>query len=265
VQPVVPRSPFASTQTSKLVESSNRKIIYADILTAEVTTMGEPTRVRSPLLEGLLDLGQGAFASSGRPLSVVEESLLRDVFKQSVDYDPVRIAQTGLGAEGRPYTFGNTIRIPPKTDFVTRTLVHEMTHVWQYQTKGTGYLSDSIWHQATGSDAYRVVLAAGRSIHGYTAEQQAVIVESYYVDTQRSPKQEADTTEYNPEKELLPPLGWSLLPDVIRMLGEVQRARPISRDDRLKERLFGPGQNPPPSPGDRWQPNVLPLLRIEFD
>ena len=226
--------------------------------------MGDPVRVRSPLVEGLLVLGQGALANPGRTLTTTEEMILRGVFKDSLDYDSVRIALTNIGAAGRPYTFANTIRIPPKTDFNSRTLVHECTHVWQYQTKGSGYLSDSGWHQMVDKSAYAVKLVGGQSLYGYTAEQQAVIVESYYADQQNKPKVPATEIEYDPSQTTDPPLGWSLLPDVIRMIGELQRARPISDQARLQDRLYGPGPLPRDDSPDRRLEPMVPIIRLEF-
>jgi hypothetical protein len=240
--------------------------------------MGDSIRVRSPLAEGLLVLGQGALAKPGRTLTVQEETLLRSIFKDSIDYDVIRVALTDVAVNGRPYTLANTIRVPPapappsgqppQPNFTPRTLVHETTHVWQYQTQGSGYISDSMWHQVVeGSDAYRVTLAAGRSIYSYSAERQAVIVEGYYVDLMQKPQQAASATDWDPNTSWLPPLGWSLLPDVVRMIGEIQRARPLSNNEAIQERIFGPGWNAPnnlpPSPGGE-RSEVLPILRIEF-
>src|SRR5579864_3510793 len=172
--------------------------------------MGNSTRVRSPLVEDLLVRGQGAFTKNGRTLTVSEESLLRDIFVDSIDYDLIRVALTNLGVKGRPYTFGNTIRVPPQSKLTPRTLVHETTHVWQYQTQGSGYLSNSGWHQMVdGDEAYHVTLAAGQSIYSYAAERQAVIVEAYFVDAARKPKQPAGQTDYDPYNDPDVPLGWS--------------------------------------------------------
>ena len=231
--------------------------------------MGNPTRVRSPLVEDLLVIGQGAFAKPGRTLTVTEEALLRNIFGDSVAYDLIRVALTNLGAKGRPYTLGNTIRVPPQSNLTPRTLVHETTHVWQFQTQGSGYLSDSGWHQMVeGDEAYHVTLASGRSIYSYTAERQAIIVEAYFVDVGRNPKQPADQTDYDPYNDSQVPMGWSLLPDVIRMIKEVRQARPMSNTESYQERMFGPGwnrrDNLPPSTG-REPTEILPILRIEFD
>jgi hypothetical protein len=216
------------------------------------------------LAEGLIVLGQRTLTNTVRGLTVTEEMLLRNIFKSSVDYDQIQVATTNVGANGRPYTFANTIRIPPDSDFNTRTLVHETTHVWQYQTKGSWYISDSAWHQLVDKSAYSVKLIPGQSLCAYTAEQQAVIVEAYYADQQANPLSPATTMTFDPSQILNPPLGWSLLPDVVRMIAELQRARPISDQARLEERMFGPGGVPRENPGSPKFDPVVPILRIEF-
>ena len=227
--------------------------------------MGSRTRVRSPLIEGIIVLGQKAFTNTVRNLTVKEEMLLRTIFQGSIDYDQIEIATTNIGAGGRPYTFANTIRIPPHSNFNERTLVHETTHVWQYQTKGSGYISDSAWHQVVDKSAYNVQLVADQPLSAYPAEHQAVIVEAYYVDQQANPTSPAKETCYDPSKTYTPPLGWSLLPDVVRMIGELQRAIPISDQARFNDRLFGPGALPDDAPGSPKLDAVVPILRLEFD
>jgi hypothetical protein len=226
--------------------------------------MGNGPYVGSPLVEGFLVLGQKTLTNTVRNLSVTEKLLLRNIFKDSINYDKVQIATTNVGAEGRPYTFANTIRIPPHTDFNTQTLVHEATHVWQYQTKGSGYISDSAWHQLVDKSAYSVTLIPRQSLSAYTAEQQAVIVEGYYVDQQANPVSPAKATTYDRSQVDAPPLGWSLLLDVVRMIAELQRTRPISDQAKYEERLFGPGGVPKQLPGSPNIDPVVPILRIEF-
>jgi hypothetical protein len=86
------------------------------------------------------------------------------------------------------------------------TLVHELVHVWQYQKNGGAYISDSLWHQSKAlltegsrGGAYDVTLVPGRSIHEYTAEQQAVIVEWAFAD----------------------PAGFGRSTEVVRLLAEI--------------------------------------------
>jgi hypothetical protein len=191
----------------------------------------------------------GALASPGRPLNARERQLLHDVFRESVNLDVVRIAYTDLGVQGRPYTLANVIRIPRGGDpFSDRTLVHEVTHVWQYQTRGTGYIPDSLLHQAVhGSEAYSVTLASGRSFYDYAAEQQAVIVEQFFAND---------------------PAGWSTEPDVVRMIEQVRRARPLSSEEIQRETWMGVSgsRHTAPSPLQDFdrQPQTVPIFRIEF-
>ena len=212
--------------------------------------MGGNTRVRFPTLETFLIQNQGALATAGRPLTPTERRILEGVFGMSLNLDRIRLTQTNVAVNGRAYTLGNTIRFPTGATVDLRTLVHESTHVWQYQTKGAGYLSDSVWHQATGGQAaYDVTIVAGQSIHRYHAEQQAMIVERYYAND---------------------PAGWATGADVVRMIEEVRRARPITDLDIQQDIMYGPGRgagNPfmTTPADDRRDPQMMPLIRIEFN
>jgi hypothetical protein len=205
-------------------------------------------RLRIPLMEAGAVALQKALTGPGRELNPEERRLLLSIFGNSVNLDPVELTMTSVGPKGRPYTFGNTIRVPNGTVWQTRYLVHEMTHVWQYQTRGTRYISDSAFHQViSGQGAYDVQLVPGQSIFDYTAEQQAIIVEQYYADD---------------------PPGWSKDPDVVRMIGEVRTARPLSSEAIQKETWFGPGAGALDKSAPSNDPNrpsqTVPLLRIEF-
>ncbi len=91
-----------------------------------------------------------------RPLTHNEESQLRRVFKDALNYYVIRIIEghSGLfGINSRPFTLGNTIYM--KTDaFAIDILVHEVTHVWQYQQTGSRYASDALTAQWFVDDAY---------------------------------------------------------------------------------------------------------------
>ena len=215
--------------------------------------MGDPARVRFPTLELFLTQNQGILATDGRPLNSNERPILEGVFGHSINFDKIRLTNTNVAVSGRAYTLGNTIRFPTGATVDLATLVHETTHVWQYQTKGAGYISDSIWHQATGGQAaYNVTIVPDQSIHRYHAEQQAMIVERYYTNN---------------------PAGWSTNADVVRMIEEVRRARPIPDLQIQNDIIYGPGSpqrgaNDPfrPLPGDdRSMPQLMPLIRIEFN
>ena len=224
--------------------------------------MSDP-EVRSPLVEGLLDLGQGVLTSNGRALSMREVALVRNIFQSSMNYGPIRVADTAVGAQGRPYTFGYTIRVPGGGAISDRTLAHECTHVWQYQTQGTRYLSNSAFHQIMDRSAYNVVLVPGQAFSRYTAENQAVIIEAYYVDSLRSPTAPGTVTTYDPSVSADVPVGWSRLPDVVNCLRQLRAARPMTAIERYEERL-GPQPLPGMPDSNRPNPQIVPFLRIDF-
>jgi len=101
---------------------------------------------------------QSIFYAQGfeRPLNEQEKSDLKRVFKTSLNYYVIRIIEGHSGLFGfnpRPFTLGNTIYM--KTDtFDTGLLVHETTHVWQYQQTGNRYASDAIAAQWFVPDEY---------------------------------------------------------------------------------------------------------------
>jgi hypothetical protein len=61
-------------------------------------------------------------------------------------------------------------------------LVHELTHVWQYQHGGPDYLSKALWAQLVG-DGYdwRKGLDAGKPWEALNPEQQAALLEEAYL------------------------------------------------------------------------------------
>jgi hypothetical protein len=210
-------------------------------------------RLRLPTLELYSALNGAALAAPGLPLTQDERTEAQGIFGQSINLDLVRIVRTNIIAA--PTTLGNNIRVPPDYSLSRRTLIHELTHVWQYQTKGTAYISDSLLHQAVASvtsgdrnAAYTYTVEPGKSIHAYTAEQQAMIVEDYYSQTALR-----TNAEY------------------VRMIRQVQSARPISTSLILEEAAYGPAMGTErqraffdPNPTRSEGGGNVPLFRIEF-
>ncbi|MEZ6063434.1 MAG: hypothetical protein R3C19_24060 [Planctomycetaceae bacterium] len=215
--------------------------------------MGDNLRLRLPTLEVWAHESGAAFSHSGRSLTVAETRIARFVFQQSIDLEPVRIVRAAIAAA--PTTLGNNIRI--QDDMSNRVLVHELTHVWQYQNMGTSSISNSVCHQvaatfSSGSRnaAYNPTVVAGQAFRDYSAEHQAVIVERWYADA-----------------------AYRANADYQALVDEVRRARPLPQNVRrrliLEEAAFGSGMGNQnllaPSQQQYFLrgPNV-PLLRIEF-
>lgn len=214
--------------------------------------MGDKVNVRIPFLENLATQYGSALSKSSRELTSPEKDIVTPVFEHSVLYTRVRIVVAI--AVAAPTTLGNNIRIPPGYTLNDHTLVHEMTHIWQFQTKGNAYISDSVLHQTaailSGGDrnaAYNYTIVKGKSIYDYTAEHQAMIVEDFY---KKKELQEDD--EYK------------------RLIGQVRSARPTLTDqDRYIESLYGQEYrhnrffDPLPS-NQKKETDFAPVVRIEF-
>lgn len=211
----------------------------------------EGPQLRIPVLEQLA-VGLGGLGSNGRTLTTDEMAIGREVFQTSVDFSQVRIVEADIAAA--PTTLGNNIRVSPGYTMDNGTLVHELTHVWQYQNRGTGYISNSATHQIgamiAGGDrngAYDAVVVPGRSFHHYSAEHQAVIVERWY----NNPSLRAD-------------------PVYQALIAEVRGATPMSAMDRYMESMYGTtGRDRRPDlfgdpMGRDDRPGTIPIFRLEF-
>lgn len=202
-------------------------------------------RFRFPVLEVFAALHGDALARRGRVLTDAERETLREVFGEAVNLDEVRIVEARVA--NAPTTLGNTIRIRPGSHMTPDVLVHEVAHVWQFQTKGTSYVSDSALHQGlslvrTGSraSAYDVAIVPGRPMDEYTAEQQAMIIENQFC---------------YPE--------WREHPEVRRLMEQVRATRPATMDAILHDAFFGPA--PPEQALDaEGRPVPVPLFRIDL-
>ncbi len=219
--------------------------------------MRDKLAVRIPLLEAAAVAAGPLLTSNSRALVPHERTILTAIFQQSVNLDPIRLVASSLGS--RATTWGNYIRAPHKLVLSDSDLVHEATHIWQYQTKGTAYISDSALHQAvrdtslflngvTGfvplaKDPYDVTVVPGQSFSDYGAEEQAKIVENYFKDG-----------KLNVEIDV----------DVLRMIEEVRKARPLSAHEITQDTWWGPA---PPNESSNQRggtARTVPLIRLEF-
>jgi uncharacterized protein DUF4157 len=131
-----------------------------------------------------------------RSLSEAEIDAARKVFGSSIKYESVRIEKMGGFTElingSRAYTLGNTINLPGKvhaypSQYVS-IIIHELTHVWQYQHGGWGYIPNALLAQTFG-DGYDFgkALRQGRPWAKMNPEQQAQMIQdafrAVYFDT----------------------------------------------------------------------------------
>jgi hypothetical protein len=233
--------------------------------------------VRSPVAEQLgVQFGSG-LSREARRLTNAEMALARSVFHDSVNLAVVRVVMTKIMSS--PTTMGNVIRIRPfdpkkaeRSDLDHSTLLHELTHVWQFQTRGAGYISNSLWRQGftEGRDAAYAISAAQlryvSSIADLSAERQARVVELYFVSTLLGSGNDAKQTRArvefrdvsrslsDPDRD--PDLFAAECQDLERLIGEIRRARPISSEYMYQESL-----NADATP---FAPATMPFFRIQF-
>ncbi len=191
----------------------------------------------------------GAFGAPGEPLTPQEIGIARPIFLESINYSLVRVVVSSVVAA--PTTLGNNIRSRTRT-MQNWVLIHELTHIWQYQTQGSRYISSSACAQvmatiASGDRNGAYDYTPGKpSIYEYNAEQQAHIVEDVFK---------------NP--------GLATNEHYQRYMRQVRSARPIMNDqERYNEAMFGtPGSGrsslPPPVPGTEPS-GTAPIFRVEF-
>lgn len=150
---------------------------------------------------GILPLLAALVAQSsahGRPLTDGERAFLAPLFRDAVDYDAIRIVRGRafpLQGARTIVTLGRAIYVPQPVyvdDYAGAAparraiLVHEVAHVWQYES-GIAVIAGAVraFFVAGGryARAYRYRLAPGRDLLDYGVEQQASILEHYFLAT----------------------------------------------------------------------------------
>lgn len=142
-----------------------------------------------------------ATSTPSRRLTATEITYAREIFLESIDYSVITITRDSIYALGAPKTIGNTIHLKSTapwnnfkgdtmelSDAGLKTLIHEMTHVWQYQNGGLAYIPLSLIAQLGGwitggkrDEAYNWKKAynAGLPWERWNPEQQAEAIEEY--------------------------------------------------------------------------------------
>ena len=123
-----------------------------------------------------------------RPLTVGEVALARSVFGDSIKLDDVRLKTTWWVLKNYAVSPNGNIYFNPAdwvTDFSAASLgkqswlIHELTHVWQLQ-QGLKVVRGALVDRR-----YNYVLKTGKSFFKYGIEQQARMVQDYFVRRQR--------------------------------------------------------------------------------
>jgi len=141
---------------------------------------------------------------ASRSLTAGEIKLAKRIFKDSIDYNKVKIhdkkyiffqpSNSGMTPNGEIYMNGVYNKDYSKLNGRAKGfLIHELVHVWQYQLKilnpVTAAIFENFAHAFDYSKAYRYTLSPTKDILDYDIEQQAAIIEDYYLiyDAKLSP------------------------------------------------------------------------------
>lgn len=117
-----------------------------------------------------------------RPVTHTERGVLSSVFGDALDLDAIEIREDLHGLinlSRRAFVIENTMHLPmPAHTAPMQLIVHEATHVWQFQHGGHAYITDSL-HAQTLGDGYQLEkgLLQGKAWPQLNCEQQATLVE----------------------------------------------------------------------------------------
>jgi len=124
-------------------------------------------------------------------------------------YGDIRVARGGplhlvhAWNKGRAFATFNTVNLPASGPHVREhldVLIHELVHVYQYERLGSVYTAESIRAQRAAGYSYggtaglRRARAEGRHFCSFNREQQAQIVQDYYLQLCHG----WDATDYEP-------------------------------------------------------------------
>lgn len=135
---------------------------------------------------------------SERALTAGEISLARRMFKDSIDYAKVKIHNkkyivfqpnnSGMTPNGEMYVVGAGtyfVDYSVAKSYARGFFLHEMAHVWQYQLgilrPVSAAIAESFRHGFNYAKAYDYELVAGKDLLKYRIEQQAQIIQDYYL------------------------------------------------------------------------------------
>lgn len=257
------------------------------LLQRQVHGTPSPISVHSPVFEEFVTQASTAQAGlEGRPLDAAEIRLARSVFGASIDYSRVRLIPTGI-LEYR--TVANFIRVPEKftiaDEYMAQTLIHELTHVWQYQHGGTSYISISLAAQIAGTlrtgsrnAAYDYQITPGASFFKFTPEQQGLIVENYFAmlrDQNASPRQWHCGNHLDGKGNFRVLSASDRMAEITRelplhqpLIKQMQTALPLPEVSLLTARatevMRTSFESAAPVPAERQMVPVKPLLELRF-
>lgn len=164
----------------------------------------------APFYSNTSSLGEKVRSVRNRSMTEWEIRQAKRVFGGALNYAAVTIADGSVSAKvasagGYARTIGNVINFPTGSSRSMSFMIHELTHVWQYQKTGISYIPKALWAQMTEGysysddgkspeDSLKDARAAGKTLYSYNLEQQGDILSDYYRRLQKG----EDTSAWDP-------------------------------------------------------------------
>ncbi|MFK7934402.1 MAG: hypothetical protein AB8G22_12895 [Saprospiraceae bacterium] len=123
-----------------------------------------------------------------RPLTNWEKQLAQQVFGNTINYERVRLDEYALaGPRQYQFCYVSFFTVNSWGKMNNALLLHELTHVWQYENLGATYIPRALRAQHSemgynygGVEALKEARSNQQTIYHFNLEQQADIVMDYY-------------------------------------------------------------------------------------
>ena len=123
-----------------------------------------------------------------RPLSMAERLEAKKVFGEALDYLRIRLDEFAvIGPSWANLAYVSGFHVNYWRSITPAILLHELTHVWQYQQVGLVYIPRALWAQHSpegydygGPERIWERIQSGGLLNDFNYEQQAEIVADYY-------------------------------------------------------------------------------------
>lgn len=167
--PEIARKAYPVTRTWRLLEAG---FLLGDLL----------------FIPEILLLLNRLFKPNTRKLGVQEIAIARTIFGENIDYQKIRIDERSLiGCRQFHFAYVGFNCINCWGSLSNTHFIHELVHVWQFQTLGSLYIPRALWAQRTaegynygGVQALESAAEAGGDLSAFNFEQQGDIVADFY-------------------------------------------------------------------------------------
>ena len=155
--------------------------------------------------EAVVSVGEALLVDNERPLNAEERALAEEYFGEAIDLDKVVLNQSSAlvaaneylpgNSSSRPFVLGNTINFNHELDLNDPAdrgiFLHELTHVWQFQS--TEGINTQIQGAQLASDSDNYVIDTAlldpdhpENLHDFNIEQQAETVSGHFLLTEHA-------------------------------------------------------------------------------